>query len=165
MRITTVETPRLARRCLALFCAAVITGCASGPAPEEQGIRAESMDAPPEELTGAWRVTRAISAQGRNLQPDAVPFTVEIDGEGNAAGQAACNTWNASVEHVDESNLRFGAIGMTREACNVQHADSQVFEQDFVDNLTRTMEWSRASDTLTLRFQDGQEWELSRPDG
>ena len=149
---------------LVLAGALLLAGCSTGPEPEQEGIRVASMDAPPDDITGAWRVTGAIDPQGRSLRPDAAPFTVEIDGEGNVAGQAACNNWNASVEHVDEEHLRFGAIGLTTEQCNIQDSDSQTFERDFINNLTRTMEWTRSSDTLVLRFQDGQEWELTRPE-
>ncbi len=146
---------------LATAAALVLAGCGTGPEPEEEGIRVASMDAPPEELAGQWRVTGAVDAQGQHLQPDAAPFTVEITGDGNVAGRAACNNWNGSVEHVDEEYLRFGAIGLTTEQCNIEDQDSQTFERDFVNNLTRTMEWSRSSDTLVLQFQDGQEWELT----
>jgi len=159
----TQATPRRgSHRLLLVLAGALLLGaCSTGPEPEEEGIQVASMDAPPDDITGAWRVTGAIDPQGRSLQPDAAPFTVEINSEGNVAGQAACNNWNANVEHVDEEHLRFGAIGLTTEQCNVQDPDSQAFERDFVNNLTRTMEWTRSSDTLVLRFQDGQEWELT----
>ena len=158
---TTTTRRRAWHLLLVVAGAAMVGACSTGPEPEQEGIRVASMDAPPDDITGAWRVTGAIDRQGQHLQPDAAPFTVEIDADGNVAGQAACNNWNASIEHVDEDHLRFGAIGLTRQECNVQDSDSRTFERDFVNNLTRTMEWSRASDTLVLQFQDGQEWELT----
>ena len=144
----------------------LLAGCATGPESDDEPatIRAASMAEPPEEITGNWRVQGVIDAQGRYLEPDGAPFTMEIGSNGDAAGLAACNNWNGNVEHVDETHLRMGAIGFTRQACPLDDQDAQLFERTFVTDLTRTMEWSRSSDTLTLRFQDGQEWELARPD-
>ncbi|MFV8833525.1 META domain-containing protein [Aquisalimonas sp.] len=140
----------------------LLAGCATDPQPDT--VRPVSMDEPPEALVGDWRVVGAVDPQGRYLEPDAVSFSLEIADDGQVAGSAACNSWNAQVEHVDDDHLRFGAIGLTRAACQIQDPDARAFEDLFVTNLTRTMEWSRSSDTLVLRFQDGQEWELTAPD-
>lgn len=145
-----------------LLAGLALAACATDPQPET--VRPVSMDEPPEILVGNWRVAGAIDAQGRYLEPDALDFTIEIASDGNVAGSAACNSWNGQVEHVDDDYLRFGAIGLTRAACQIQDADARAFEQEFVTNLTRTMEWSHSGDTLVLRFQDGQEWELTQPD-
>lgn len=137
-----------------------LAGCATESEPG--GIRAPSADAtPPDALVGVWRVERAIGPDGAILEPEGSTFTMEIDSDGNAAGQAACNSWNASVAGADADRLRFGAIGLTRAGCGLQ-GDARAFEQRYVNDLTRTMQWSRSDDTLVLRFQDGQEWELSR---
>lgn len=145
-----------------LLAGLVLSACATDPQPET--VRPVSMDEPPEALAGNWRVVGAVDPQGRYLEPGAVSFTIEIASDGNGAGSAACNSWNGQVEHVDDDHLRFGAIGLTRAACHIQDPDARAFEDLFVTNLTRTMEWSRSSDMLVLRFQDGQEWELTAPD-
>jgi len=147
---------------LALLLAGVfLAACATQPEPDS--TRPISMDDPPEALIGTWQLTGVITPHGQFLEPAGTRFTIEISPQGDAAGSAACNNWNSNVQHVDDRHLSFGAIGFTRVECQLQHHDARAVEERFVIDLTRTMEWSRRSDTLTLQFQDGQEWELTRP--
>jgi heat shock protein HslJ len=85
----------------ALF-ALMLTACVqtSGSAP----------DAPASYLTGtSWRRVDDVNA---NPHGATMAFTAD-----RASGYTGCNNWFASVTHDGEA-LRFGAVGMTRRACD-----------------------------------------------
>ena len=159
---------------LALGMALLLGGCATEPGdtpgdapadtPGQAPAEGDSLDAPPEELTGAWRLVRAVDAAGVEARPESVPFTMQIAANGTATGRVACNSWNSQVDHVDRDRLRFGAIGATYAGCDLRSRELQTLEQSFSMGITRWMEWSAEDDTLHLEFQDGAHWQLERFD-
>lgn len=82
----------------------------------------------------------------------AAPPTIEFGQEERASGFSGCNNWFAQVERADGA-VRFGAIGMTRRACEPAVMD---VEQAFGATLERAQAVQVDDTTLTLIDETGE---------
>lgn len=81
------------------------------------------------------------------------PPTIDFREAGRASGFSGCNQWFAQVDR-DGGGLRFGAIGMTRRACE---APAMEIERGFAAVLEGARAAQIEDATLTLIGEDGEE--------
>lgn len=143
-----------------------LAGCAtdSAPEPEPESVSESGSREPAQALIGTWQVASARTAEGQSLELGDGRFVMQLDADGEAVGQVACNMWNGNIQYVDDTNLRIGAVGLARQDCGLS-GNARQFEDLFISGLTRTMEWRRDGERLELEFIDGQTWQMEPNQG
>jgi heat shock protein HslJ len=136
-----LDTWRLDRRAIAglLIAVAICAGC-------DESLQPTS---PTALLEREWRL---IALDGRPVGQTATGEapTLVFENSTRAAGFAGCNRFTASYERIGDRGLRFGAVALTRMACQA----GMDVEGQYGAALERTRSFRLAADRLEL-FGDG----------
>jgi len=66
--------------------------------------------------TGSWVLAEGTGPSGPVPLVDGSPVTLEVDGT-MAAGSAACNRYNATIESIDDGEFSVGPAASTMRLC------------------------------------------------
>jgi heat shock protein HslJ len=107
---------------------------------------------PPPSQTNAPNMRPLVGTRWVMMTEAGPAPTLEFREAGRASGFSGCNQWFAQVDRSD-GGLRFGAIGMTRRACE---PPAMEIERDFAARLERAQAAQVDEDTLTLIGENGE---------
>lgn len=86
-----------------------------------------------------------IQIMARDVVPTGDSFTLMFDGEGNASGVGACNSFMAQYTTTPQRALHIDNIASTRMMCPNQSAESEYF-----DVLDRATHYEMDADKMLL---------------